>query len=98
MTPRRAPRAAFTCLAGASVRPSNYKTDWVSSPARQAAYAVGKAVRGIWRGASAQPLEHALRLVLQRTIGTGHHLFEKIARTFHIADLAELLGQFELAR
>ena len=49
------------------------------------------------RRASAQAVEHALRLGLQRAAGAGHHFLEQVARAFHVADAAEFVGQLELA-
>ena len=37
-------------------------------------------------------------LALQRAFGLGDHFLEQVARALDVADLAELLGQFELAR
>ena len=38
------------------------------------------------------------RSALHGAAGLGHDFVEQVARTVHVADLAELFGQLELAR
>src|SRR5512132_282247 len=50
------------------------------------------------RPASAQVVEHRLRLRLRRAARRGEHLAEQVAGAILVADALEFLGELELAR